>query len=1017
MIQRNQLKRSALAVAIAIATSGAVLAQSNATGYVFGQVSGGGSVSVENMGTGQKRDISVDANGNYRASALAPGKYKVTYNGQSRDVTVNIGTGTAASFSDANTLGVVEVTGSAINPIDISSVESTTILTSEQIAKIPVGRNITNVALLAPGTVKGDAAFGNLASFGGSSVSENAYFVNGFNITNSFKALNFGQVPFEAIAEQQIKTGGYGAEFGRSTGGVINLVTKRGSNEFQAGANVFYTPESLRGSFTDVYENDGDLLSNNQVDRGSNDLSTSVWASGALIQDRLFAYALIQYGESNDRRAFGSRLGSPINFDFQNDSPTWLTKVDWNISDNHLLELTAFSDEQNNETDTYRSTGTYNDERGEYRGTTFDENGGQSYSLRYTGYLTDSFTLSALYGHGESSRSNYGIAANGIRSEYFGGVGSPVAGCPVVTDIRTAAVNGTVPLISGCNFVNGSVVGSSLAKDERNTYRIDGEWSLGDHLVRFGLEQDEFDSFDAESYEGGQAWRYQNPYTSGPAAGLGRVRRRVFQTGAGVGVNSDAFYVEDRWQITDSFMFYGGLRWDSFENLNGFGESFVKIDNQIAPRVGFSWDVKGDSSFKVFGNAGRYALPLTATVAVRGASASLYSEEFYSYTGVDPLTGAPTGLVNRGNPNCGGCDTRYLNNEFGVGKDPVGIADQNLDPMYQDEYIIGFQTQITDALTGGVRGIHRDLKRAIDDQCDYRPVLAWAEENGFDVSDPFSAPPATPDGAAHVYNPGFAFCHLYNPGSDATFLVDIDGNGTNETVHIAADVLGPKAIRKYNAIEFFAEGSWDNFFMQGSWTIAHSYGNTEGGVKSDIGQDDTGTTQDFDYPELAVGSYGDLPNDRRHSLKLFGNYSVNDEWSIGGNLLVQSGRPINCIGYRGGSHTSTYGASYFSCDPGPTATTADGDGDNGSTIVPRGSVGRTDWQRALDLNVTYRPAFADGKFALKADVFNVFDSNAAVSVSEAGEDGAGSPLLTSTYRVPTSFQAPRSVRFSAQYDF
>ncbi|UWX04123.1 hypothetical protein H1235_01560 [Pseudoxanthomonas sp. NC8] len=66
-------------------------------------------------------------------------------------------------------------------------------------------------------------------------------------------------------------------------------------------------------------------------------------------------------------------------------------------------------------------------------------------------------------------------------------------------------------------------------------------------------------------------------------------------------------------------------------------------------------------------------------------------------------------------------------------------------------------------------------------------------------------------------------------------------------------------------------------------------------MKSDIQQADTSVTQDFDYKELAVDSYGYLPNDRRHSLKLFGNYQFNDEWSAGGNLLVQSGRPINCL--------------------------------------------------------------------------------------------------------------------------
>src|SRR4029453_13342712 len=108
-----------------------------------------------------------------------------------------------------------------------------------------VPRDTTSVALLAPGTVRGDAAFGNLASFGGASVAENAYFINGFNITNSFPNLNFAQVPFEAIQEQQIKTGGYGAEFGRSLGGVVNQITKRGTNDFHAGGNLFYTPAEI----------------------------------------------------------------------------------------------------------------------------------------------------------------------------------------------------------------------------------------------------------------------------------------------------------------------------------------------------------------------------------------------------------------------------------------------------------------------------------------------------------------------------------------------------------------------------------------------------------------------------------------------------------------------------------------------------------------------------------------------------------------------------------------------------
>ena len=497
--------------------------------------------------------------------------------------------------------------------------------------------------------------------------------------------------------------------------------------------------------------------------------------------------------------------------------------------------------------------------------------------------------------------------------------------------------------------------------------------------------------------------------------GRDQVRKRVFQSGAGVEVDSQAFYIEDRWQITDNFLAYAGLRWDNFSNKNGIGEKFVEIKNQFGPRLGFSWDVNGDQKFKVFGNAGRYALPLTATVAVRGASASLFTQQYFDFTGVDPVTGAPTGLT----PSSG---LQYLNNEFGLAKDARSIASDNLKPMYQDEYILGFQTQLTDNFSAGVRGIYRDLKRAIDDVCDYRVIYQWAIDHGY---------------AFHPQNTGFAYCHLYNPGSDGEFNVDVDGDGTLEHIHIGAnDVwtdqdalvqygyvkagvqkMGPKAKRTYKAAEVFFEGHWDKFFMQGSYTWSKSQGNTEGGVKSDIGQADTGTTQDFDYPELAVGSYGYLPNDRRHSFKLFGNYEINDEWSVGGNLIVQSGRPINCFGYLGGSFTSRYQNGYFSCDPGTPTTTSDGNGDNGSTVVPRGTAGRTDWSRTLDLNVAYKPSWADGKLTMKMDVFNVFNEHAVTSVNEFGEDSTGNPLLTTSYKSPTGFQAPRSFRFMVQYDY
>lgn len=996
------LKRSALTVALGLCFVGGVQAQTNTAGAVTGSAASGDTVTVSNPATGFSRTITVDSSGTYRFSQLQSGQYQVSRNGGApRTVNVNVGTASNVDFVSSNgtqTLATVTVSasGGAVNPIDVSSVESTTILTAEQVAKIPVPRNITSVALLAPGTVRGasNAGFGSLPSFGGSSVAENQYYVNGFNVTNTFKNLNFAQVPFEGIAESQVKTGGYGAEFGRSTGGVINIITKRGTNEFHAGGNIFWEPASLSDTNPDLYYNNGLRVSNNSRDKGW-EATASVWASGALIKDRLFAYGLVQYGKTHDE-SFTSRFGNS-NQDSSSKRPQYLVKVDWAITDNHSLELTAFSDKRKFTDDYYAAN--FADStlvgftrligadptttNGAYLGTDYNQSGGKSWVAKYTGYLTDNLTLSALYGHGEFSRSNYGVAASGTLQEYAGNLTGPVAGCPIITDARPGVSTGAVAAIRGCNFIN--TLGRRDALDQRDQWRVDAEWQLGDHLVRFGIDNDKFRSVDGTAYSGGAQWRY---------TGVNSVRFRNFRSGADVGVDQRAYYIEDSWSVTDNFVAYLGLRWDNFKNINGEGETYVEIKNQFAPRLGFSWDVFGDSTFKVFGNAGRYALPLTAGVATRAASASIYEQRNYKYTGIDPVTGAPTGLTQVGN-------VRYLNGEDGQPKFAAGYATKNLSPMYQDEYILGFQKQLNEHFSLGARAIHRDLKAAIDDNCDYATLLSYTSGAG----------PGTK----------FNYCFLFNPGKDAVVFADFNGDGTAEEVTIPGALLSPKAKRKYTALEIFAQGNWDRFFLQGSYTFAKAIGNTEGGVRSDNGQADTGTTSDFDYLEVERGAYGYGPNDRRHSLKLFGNFDITDEWSVGANLLVQSGRPESCVGVYGGIYTSShYGNIHFSCDLNTAADTNPASpnyGNNGYTVTSRGTAGRTPWTRTIDMNVAYKPNWLKG-MQLKMDVFNLLNANAVTSINEVGEGPNGDPFSqANSYRTPTSWQTPRAVRFLVQYDF
>ena len=990
-------RRNALALALALCVAPLAQAQTNTAGAITGRASAGDTITVTSPATGFSRTITVGRDGSYRMSQLPTGQYQVSRNGGTpRAVAVSVGTASNVDFAaggDATNLDTVTVVGSGVvNPIDVSSVESTTILTEEQIDRLPVARDATSVALLAPGTVRGDNRFGNLASFGGASVAENVYYVNGFNVTNIVKGLAFSEMPFEALAEQQVKTGGYGAEFGRSLGGVINMITKRGTNDWKFGGNVYYSPDSLDSGARFSYDpqRDGSYT----VEKGTwvNALRYNLYAGGPIIKDRLFVFALYQ-GEKVD-----------TDFEFENGSarqtqktPQGLVKLDWSITDNHSLEFTAFRDTQKVHTDIYaRPAGDLAIGGGSYNGSADAKTGGENYILKWTGYLSDNFTLSALYGRGEYSR---------------GASDSNSVDCPIVVDARSSAVVGPLG-VAGC--WGTALIPDPNAGDVRKAWRVDGEWSIGDHLVRFGVDREEFKTIDGNVYSGtaydpstpgGVFWRYSNVLPGQllpgnravvPNGVTEIVRLRYFENGGNFVTRNSAWYLEDSWNISDNFLAYLGVRNESFTNLNSLGGSFIDIKNTWAPRLGFSWDVFGDSRFKVFGNAGRYYIPVYANTNVRLAGSELDYIEYYTFTGIDPATGAPTLGTKLGD--------RFYNSEGGV-PDPKGVVDNEITPMFQDEFILGMQLALDEKWTLGVRGIHRDLKSGMDDVCDGSGAQAWAAANGYSAAE------------AQAIRDAIDHCFLTNPGKDLSINADLHGDGNLVRVDVPASAMGyPEAKRKYTALELFVERSWDDrWSMQASYTWAKNIGNTEGYVRSDNGQTDAGITSSFDFPGLMDGGYGYLPNDRRHSLKVFGAYKLTDELTLGANVLVQSGRPINCFGVYPDSgpnpSAGDYGAESFYCGYYDPAT---GGGNYQGYLVPRGTAGRVPWAHTLDLKLTYEPNWAEG-LKLSMAVRNVLDSEDYYRVQDVHDDGTGAPL--STYRFPTGYVAPRAVTFSVQYDF
>lgn len=986
-----RFRPSAFALAIGMAFTAAALAQS-ADGSLYGKAKGGATVTIVAVDTGTKREIKADADGSFNFSKLPPGRYRVTSGGITREVNVAIGSGSEVVLEgDAQR---IEISGSRIRSgIDVTSVESNTVFTQEEIRALPVARSIDAVALLAPGTVKGDN-FGRdltLPSFAGASVAENGYYINGLDVTNIRTFLSYADLPFDAIAQQQIKSGGYGAEYGRSLGGVVSLVTKRGTNEWKGGAAFYWEPKGLRAKGSDVMDKEPERAGLPYVFNSADkvDLKSYVlYGGGPIIKDRLFVFGMVE-AVDNTRQLFNQSASEKR----KRSNPNGLLKIDWSITDSHLVEFTAITSKRKYSYTDYDSATPYSTSHDGVGKESKSDEGGNVYIAKYTGYLTDDLTVSALVGRVNDKRALF----TGARTEGLD--------CPVVLDLDVSEIGCWAGPFPG---VGAPDPAAPRDEDKRKSFRFDVEYALGKHTLKAGIDNQTFTSSEAggSSYTGGAYYRYflvgangSINGVSGFTPGTQYVRKRTLQSTSGsYEVKNSALYIEDAWNLTKNWLLYGGLRWESFENKNSDGVAFVKKDRLMAPRLGFSWDVNGDASMKIYGNAGRYYIPVASNTNIRGTRAELFVQQYYQFASRDPRTQGPVGLgAEIGNPQVV---------SDGTLPDPGTIADTQLKPMNQDEFILGIQKAITKQFNIGLKGTYRKINAGMDDYCDHTRVAAWITAN-----------------VDSNYSDNLASCMLMNPGEDLNIKVDLADDGNLVPVRIPASALGlAKYERTYKSLELTFEKPWDGkWALGGSYTWSKSVGTAEGYVQSNLDQEDAGITQDFDFGSFTDGAKGYLPNDRKHVIKAFGRYQLTDEWRVGGNATISSGRPISCIGFvpptvsdfAGSGQYSSASAYYCIKDPNKPAE-----------LVSRGTVGRTPWTYSFDLGIAYEPLWARKKLTLAVDIFNVFNSQKATEVNEVRDYSRGESNATvfplrqgANYLSPTGFQAPRSVRLTARYEF
>jgi hypothetical protein len=347
--------------------------------------------------------------GRFTVPFLVPGTYTVRteLSGfkpvERRDVVVRLGQTVQLDLRmDVGGLAeTVEVSG-ASPVIDRTTTTIGTNIDSELLSRVPVGRRFSDTLYVAPGVSTGGSVGEANPSISGGSGLDNQYVVDGVNITNQgYGALGsysvvFGSLgngtPFDFMQEVQVKTGGYEAEFGQATGGVVNVVTKGGTNELRGTAFGYIRSDAVESDFTQVDTPNG------TVNTTATELSdVGIEAGGPIVPNRLFFFGAID--PQWERRTVIAPEDFPLRslgeVDRDRRIVSYAAKGTWHMSGNHRINASFFGDPAHGELGPQRPEALLRTSTSGF--SELEKYGGHNQTVRYDAVLGPRFLFEASF--------------------------------------------------------------------------------------------------------------------------------------------------------------------------------------------------------------------------------------------------------------------------------------------------------------------------------------------------------------------------------------------------------------------------------------------------------------------------------------------------------------------------------------------------------------------------------------------------------------------------------------------
>jgi hypothetical protein len=345
----------------------AIFAQSQTTtGTIQGTVAdpngaaiAGASVNVRNVQTGFERTVTSNSDGFFTAPLLPLGRYRVTTaatgfaNSILENVEVTIGNTLAldVALKVGATAETVDVTSEA-EAVDTARTELSTQINQRSVENLPINRrDFSRFALLTPGVSIVQGPDGDEISINGQKGIQNNVSIDGADANNPFFGEQRGgqrpafTISLESVKEFQVVPVGASAEFGRSSGGFINAVTKSGTNEFNGAAFLFFRNQSLSSQNPDAVDAGLPTEDFRNYQFGGN-------IGGPIKRDRAFFFVAYERNDGDSSKpnfidprlvnVFATRFNSPNEetiIERTNDADVFLAKVDINVNRSNLLTL------------------------------------------------------------------------------------------------------------------------------------------------------------------------------------------------------------------------------------------------------------------------------------------------------------------------------------------------------------------------------------------------------------------------------------------------------------------------------------------------------------------------------------------------------------------------------------------------------------------------------------------------------------------------------------------------------